>query len=232
MKATRVELRRLWYAKVVPEFCKRDLTQPADKLPAIAGVAKAFASGMGGDDLYAAGIWLDDIVVALSWNPLFAIKRPGFYRAPSFSWACTDGEVNWPYNGSCEVIRHIALEGYHFERIETFGCVTAGWVTLAGFIGHGTVQDKNLRCDKSRTSLGRAYFDDVRSMGATEGWQAVYFPIWSLTDDLYLLLLRPLEGRPACFERIGHVIGVQADSTFMDEAWLEKHCERMSVTLF
>lgn len=232
MAVTRSELRQIWYAEVVPEFCKRDLTQPADKLPAIAGVAKAFASRMGGDNLYAAGLWLDNIVAALSWNPLFAIKRPGFYRAPSFSWACTDGEVNWSYSGSSDVNPHISLKEHYFERVESFGCVTAGWIRLAGFIGHGTVQDKNFRCDKSGTSLGRAYFDDQRRMGATEGWQAVYLPIWSVPAGLFLLLLRPLDGKPGCFERIGHVTGVKADFAFMDETWLGQHCEKMSVKLF
>jgi len=233
---TQAELRRLWYGEVVTEFSKRSLTRASDKLPALAGVAGAFAMRMGrsgGSNTYAAGMWLDDIVSALSWSPRAAAERPPSYRAPSFSWASTDGVVNVQNSAEQGFSRHVKLEEYHFKLpAGAFGSVAAGWVRLAGFLGRGVIKNGYLKCSKSGVGLGHAYFDDERRMNATEGWSAIFLPVWSDSRELFFLLLKQREGEESSFERAGHTIGVQMDTSFLTKEWLGESCESTYLILF
>lgn len=99
---------RLWYEMLYP-YTARDMTNPRDKLPAIAGTAKLVENIVG--CRYLAGLWEDDLVRGLSWVSMWMyasnrgkpLTRPvaskkeqhskKIVRAPSWSWASVDGAV-------------------------------------------------------------------------------------------------------------------------------------------
>ncbi|KAL9620972.1 MAG: hypothetical protein Q9160_004490 [Pyrenula sp. 1 TL-2023] len=99
---------RLWYEMLYP-YSVRDMTNPRDKLPAIAGTAKLVENIVG--CRYLAGLWEDDLVRGLSWVSMWmyasnrgkALTRPvvskkeqhskKIVRAPSWSWASVDGAI-------------------------------------------------------------------------------------------------------------------------------------------
>lgn len=70
------------------------MTKLEDKLVAISGLARQVYSI--NKDKYCAGIWREDLVPQLLWRlqrPQYKIDLP--YRAPSWSWASTEGKVEF-----------------------------------------------------------------------------------------------------------------------------------------
>lgn len=86
------EFYSLWY-DVVQEFCRRAMTYPEDKLPAIAALAAEFAVTLG--DEYVAGLWKKDILRGLMWStwPHLSVVKPAKWRAPSWSWASIENSA-------------------------------------------------------------------------------------------------------------------------------------------
>ncbi len=88
----------LWQ-ELVTEYSKCELTYLKDKLIAFAGVAKCMMKAR--KDRYAAGMWARGMVHHLAWwRPIedreaFPISKTS-WRAPSWSWASVDGEINFP----------------------------------------------------------------------------------------------------------------------------------------
>jgi hypothetical protein len=78
------EFWNLW----VSEFSKRELTYDSDKLPAMPGVAEAFANQF--KRVYMAGLWKENLRSGLLWQRHHTTKTltPSLYVAPSWSWAC------------------------------------------------------------------------------------------------------------------------------------------------
>jgi len=60
-----------------------------DRLPALAGLAKALAERTG--DEYLAGIWKKGLIEGLLWYGEDDLLLTPTYRAPSWSWASVDG---------------------------------------------------------------------------------------------------------------------------------------------
>ncbi|EMC91824.1 hypothetical protein BAUCODRAFT_52925, partial [Baudoinia panamericana UAMH 10762] len=89
------ELRRMWQV-AVSAFTNCNLTVQADKLPAIAGVAKLIGKALGEE--YVAGLWKYGLAEQLAWrvrNCRTSEGKPSRrqgqslsdYRAPSWAWA-------------------------------------------------------------------------------------------------------------------------------------------------
>ena len=79
---------------LVSEYSKRALTEPSDKLPALAGIASRYRNET--NDIYCAGIWKANLLTGLKWHvPEPADHRPSVYRAPTWSWASVLGEIIW-----------------------------------------------------------------------------------------------------------------------------------------
>ena len=86
----------LWYA-TVQEFTSRNMKMKRDALPAISGLAQAYASYIAPDDRYVAGLWQSDLRLGLLWTAGADSSRDqpapfgvnydleGF-TAPSWSW--------------------------------------------------------------------------------------------------------------------------------------------------
>lgn len=125
----RAQHRRTWHA-IVAGYTARELSFPADKLPAVSGIARGLlavrgsgggggggggggAAG-GGASEYVAGLWREGLVGDLLWAAssaasssgmgIMAMPRPvpAVWRAPSWSWASVEGEVGyaWVEGGS------------------------------------------------------------------------------------------------------------------------------------
>lgn len=81
-----------WY-NVVAEYSTRRLTFSTDKLPAIAGIAKAFHTRF--DATYIAGLWKEDLIAGLAWT----LGSPGAEvisgTLPTWSWARWKGDIRF-----------------------------------------------------------------------------------------------------------------------------------------
>ncbi|KAH9885572.1 heterokaryon incompatibility protein-domain-containing protein [Cubamyces lactineus] len=92
------------WLRIVEDYSSRKLSDPSDKLTAISALAEMFAPVLGPD--YAAGLWRHTLLEDLLWESQssgLAPPRPGSshspgYRAPSWSWASTDGAVRFWHN--------------------------------------------------------------------------------------------------------------------------------------
>jgi hypothetical protein len=81
--------------------CK--LSNPRDKLVAIAGIAQKVAQVTG--EKYLAGLWDNrELAIQLLWHVLTRrqadnspSQRPSVYRAPSWSWACLEATIVWDW---------------------------------------------------------------------------------------------------------------------------------------
>jgi hypothetical protein len=120
-----------WYW-LVSQYSRRALTVADDKLPAMSGLASVFASHL--RDTYAAGLWERDLPVGMLWCATRGKKlnRPATYRAPSWSWAAWDGEIdtNYSWDGKIEV-EDIAIF-MELSGPDPFGRVKSGRVDLRG----------------------------------------------------------------------------------------------------
>lgn len=114
--STRDVLFGLWYS-LVTRYSTRDLTEPSDRLPAIAGLADKIKKELGNSSRYVSGLWVDDIATGLLWQrPLRRDATPMPSRdnflpksqfdqasrlrydfAPSWSWASVRGAVAYPW---------------------------------------------------------------------------------------------------------------------------------------
>ena len=85
---------RFGWQKFIAMYSASDLSVSADKLVAISGVAKVFGTVF--RDEYCAGLWKSDFNQHLAWRIVDAEGvRPSSYRAPSWSWASVDGQVEY-----------------------------------------------------------------------------------------------------------------------------------------
>jgi hypothetical protein len=81
------------WREAVSLYSERALTKETDRLPALAGLAKALAKKT--ESRYCAGIWADDMPFGLLWRASDHCSRPRSWLAPSWSWASLIGPVYW-----------------------------------------------------------------------------------------------------------------------------------------
>lgn len=124
---------RVWY-NTVQEYTRRDLTLPTDKLPAIAGMAKAFHDITG--DIYLAGLWKSNLAHDLMWssNPATKFATPSAWRAPSWSWASIDSGVTFDKvtEDSTLLAKVLSCEVTHRSENAPFGEITHGMLEIDG----------------------------------------------------------------------------------------------------
>ncbi|KAF4630306.1 hypothetical protein G7Y89_g7834 [Cudoniella acicularis] len=122
---------RQW-CRIVENFSKGNLSHMADKLPAIAGIASRVF--MIYQDEYIVGFFKKQLPRALYWYPRRgrAIKPP--YRAPSWSWASVQGEVDFELPGNFEPALSLAtiekLEVQLVDKENPFGQIVSASITL------------------------------------------------------------------------------------------------------
>ena len=138
-------LHRHW-PKIIEKYTDTSMTKLEDKLVAISGLARQVYSIT--KDKYCAGIWRADLVTQLLWRlqrPQHEIDLP--YRAPSWSWASTEGKVEFTENAHDIVsvleirsVQSIGVDG----KLWSFGQIEYGSLRVRGamraakrFYSHG-----------------------------------------------------------------------------------------------
>ncbi|KAK0746032.1 heterokaryon incompatibility protein-domain-containing protein [Schizothecium vesticola] len=106
------------WGKTVEEYSKRSLTNPQDKLAAIAGLARrGLLSSSAPNDRYFSGLWKEELPSQLLWRPDCYHKRQygdtGYSQrllngTPTWSWASVKGGIDFaPDTPSAHAIAHI-----------------------------------------------------------------------------------------------------------------------------
>jgi hypothetical protein len=126
-----------YWRGVVSQFSQRQLTNSADRLPALSGLADEVQRATG--SVYVAGMWEDELITCLAWTCQYIYNqdgaygdyaggiapgnfattwgkswpdniRPANYVAPSWSWASVKGVISFPVEPfqSSTIIRNIA----------------------------------------------------------------------------------------------------------------------------
>jgi Heterokaryon incompatibility protein (HET) len=94
---------RQWYP-MLQKYTRRQRSNPYDKLTAIAGIAQHAHQLIGGRYLF--GLWETDIIRGLLWrsgwlpgdpDPPLSLNRVDAFKAPSWSWASTEGPIFCQY---------------------------------------------------------------------------------------------------------------------------------------
>ena len=91
--STELKIYKLWNV-LLSTFSRCGLTEPGDKLVALAGIATRVHDTLKAG--YIAGLWQSYLMYDLLWqieDTRIGISRPRFYRAPSWSWASVDGAL-------------------------------------------------------------------------------------------------------------------------------------------
>jgi hypothetical protein len=132
-----------WRQLIVPNYVRRSLTVPGDRLPALAGIASIIAQTFG--DQYLAGIWLSDISFGLAWRVRRRRKQPFRLASteplgPSFSWVSVDDVIfyelpNLEREDGTAIYGSIAVTVLDYylplSGINPYGSVLGGWLKLS-----------------------------------------------------------------------------------------------------
>ena len=135
----RARLKEDW-ANIIGEYTRRRLTFWSDRLAALAGIA-ARVNSMYSDINYLAGLWSDELPVALLWM-CTAQSRPSErirpYIAPSWSWASITGHVHM--SPSSNYITHdqsrleIVAADCSAAGLNKYGAVKAAQLSVKGIL--------------------------------------------------------------------------------------------------
>lgn len=167
-----------WY-RLIGIYTRLALTNPTDKLAAVAGIAQQVQLRTG--DTYLAGLWKSNIRRGLEWwsNPPSILVRPSIPQAPSWSWAALNlpssssssnhdpsaalvGATNLstaPYTPLDDQGHGVQLVAFD-PHLTDYGCLgnSSGSITLLGLWADAefvvtTITDDVLGGEKSRFSL-------------------------------------------------------------------------------
>jgi hypothetical protein len=127
------------WQRTVDDYTRRELSDPRDRLPAIAALAREYAARYGGEDglgRYGAGLWSKFIPEGLCWKVPWGRTRiqasMEAERAPSWSWAAVEGakygswaeeEEEYDLNSSSVEIKIVGAEmtvknGLEYESVQ------------------------------------------------------------------------------------------------------------------
>ncbi|KAL1650254.1 hypothetical protein SLS58_001065 [Diplodia intermedia] len=163
------------WSELVNAYSATALTRGQDKLIAVQALAETMRDATG--DAYVAGLWRSRIVDDVLWRtdvdallPLGSawIRRPRPWRAPSWSWASLDCQVEarsaWHYSaargdddGGKRLVREMVPEVEGFDGVET-GQLSDARLRVEGLL-YRTTQSLPLRVLESPLSLYRAAED-------------------------------------------------------------------------
>ena len=97
--ASKLEFCSRQWKRVIQQYTHGQFSLESDKLVAIAGLAKHMQrTWLIPNITYLAGLWSFELLDWLMWRrsrTSTSLARPKAYRAPSWSWASVEGEVEW-----------------------------------------------------------------------------------------------------------------------------------------
>lgn len=123
-----------YWGMLLNSYSKCTLTVAIDKLVAVSGLARIIKPLLGSD--YVAGLWRNGFPGTLCWEFLLpSTEDIGIYRAPTWSWAKTDGKgIGMSPNEADTVdlvdVLHVHVQ--HPQGVDEFGPVDDGWIVLRG----------------------------------------------------------------------------------------------------
>ena len=163
------------WGKIVRLYSNAKLTNPADKLPALSGIARRQHEATG--DHYLAGMWKENLLRQLVWMCFEKGDRPQ-WRAPSWSWTSVDG--------STEFYRDWRDWSDYDIGSDEYARVIDVWTTLAGPDPFGAVSYGELRIgcrslisgcfSPSETQQGNAFTFTIET-------SEELFALWMDTND-------------------------------------------------
>lgn len=212
----KVEHVKRWF-QLIQDYSRRQAKRPEDKLNALAGIARKLELFSG--DTYLAGLWKEDLFRCMLWrleeNGFFSRSppsRPGFHRAPSWSWASVDGNIwfHWASGGKHELF--VTLDDFDIKpasSLNPLGEIASGTLTITGPIKKIQLSGEVL-ADIEIMDLGKHIGNAI--LEPTEGYEVFgkvtsdlrYCLILRKTGDFYqVILLAPIEGAGEHYIRVG-----------------------------
>ncbi|KAH7308359.1 heterokaryon incompatibility protein-domain-containing protein [Rhexocercosporidium sp. MPI-PUGE-AT-0058] len=126
------------WAYIVVNYTQRALSVQTDKLIALAAVAQDISIRVDKPTRYLAGIWQHQLPNNLMWCVDGKNKglRPSSYRAPSWSWAAVDGQINPDYFGwDTSYAIYLTIRDCAVTPVSPmlpYGSVAAGYISVRG----------------------------------------------------------------------------------------------------
>ena len=221
----------LLWLRIVELYTASALTVPSDQFIACSGIAKRMAEIVKDD--YVAGMWRQYLEGELLWvvqgnHQPGRWTRPREYRAPTWSWASIDGPVTPGEPRIQDSL--ITVEDYHldYRTSDKTAAIPGGWLRLRGVLkkttlgrksptlGGGYDWDMVLDDEKVNAqeevspgnSEPRVMLDILQDDFEEENAKGLLFSMCARSKDgdgrdMYILLLKMVEGETGTFRRIG-----------------------------
>ncbi|KIW13281.1 hypothetical protein PV08_08469 [Exophiala spinifera] len=132
-------VRHHWHNLLIPSYTLLALTRPSDRLPALSAIASELKEILKDD--YLCGLWRQGLTQGITWvagsfgtdGPQPGVL-PQVYRAPSWSWASTEGPVDGDraFNSSVHYLFRITEARCTPMAGSILGPVTDGSLTIEG----------------------------------------------------------------------------------------------------
>ncbi|CAO2655121.1 Nn.00g101850.m01.CDS01 [Neocucurbitaria sp. VM-36] len=184
--STRVILEE--YYGLVERYSYRSLTFGSDKLPAFSGISQRVHEALPGN--YLAGLWTCDIASGLLWCARWkSCAHVRLYRAPSWSWACTDEPIMFDQKKQRVLRNRLALDLVH-EHVEyrdnsnPYGEIVSGRIVVRGPVLPLQRSRQIVQGNNWREKVGTASYDEeLSSVDDQQALELTDFKNFSLTSD-------------------------------------------------
>lgn len=216
------------WTNLVRNYSDRAMSDPRDKLPAIAGVADEFSFLWGGSTEYHAGIWSKELLRGLLWK-VFKPKplaHPPVYRAPSWSWASSSGQVIHPFTNTIPdpyLFKILSCITVPRNPLFAFGEVTAASLKVEGVIkqAHWNVRQGLLvdpticNAEKARIGFGFTDDQDLQPSQQTVRCLLIVDPITTVASPYQMLGIILARNQDDTHRRVG-AFGLSSREWFRD----------------
>jgi hypothetical protein len=127
----------LWH-RFVEFYSECSFTRDTDRLIAISGLAHIFEEITG--DIYMIGLWKSNLAQSLAWyHKVPAPAKPAGYIAPSWSWACKNQPLTFPYHAlNKSFIQRVDVKQVWQASDSTGKATQNGSLTLKGLVRPAT----------------------------------------------------------------------------------------------
>lgn len=161
-----IPVTRMWHT-IVQNYSYRGLTNPSDKLSALAGTAQMLHQKAEEQRLplgrYLAGLWSKtfrkDLLWFVSRSSACESRHAERYRAPSWSWASVDGHIEYHghagYRREPMSVRILDVQTTTVDPNHNFGQVASGYARIAGRTLEATVVRSHGTWLRSKTDKSR-----------------------------------------------------------------------------
>ncbi|KAF4449872.1 tol [Fusarium albosuccineum] len=212
---------RHWY-RLVSDYSRRHLTNQSDKLKAIARLADMFAKQTGYH--YVAGLWAEDLVIGLMWEPKSPDVTHETKSIPSWSWASMSGQVEIPQfskQSSTPLLELVSVE-QEWQGIPFFSQLEVARLTIKGKMIRASLSKGSLNQEQlchqiagpgTEDLIGEGFLDCALSteQDMSSVWYMPAYSVQKEAGDLeyHFLIIIPVpcesqESNIAVCRRVGH----------------------------